>query len=708
MSYQHAQSTMYSLPNDFDWKKYLEINDDVSKIHKDEKSATNHYLQDGIKQKRLYKTIHLPEGFDWEIYLGLNPDVYSVCKSKPSAIMHFEKHGYSEKRKYMLNQVKIDDNFHWKKYLLKNPSLQPKIRNKIEAISHYYKIGKDKDLSYEYDIIETSTLDSVETRELPNDFNWQVYCELNPDVKASYNNESSVIQHYLSDGIKQNRLYKVPNDEIPDDFDWKTYLELNTDVKQIYPNESLAKLHYYITGKNEKRSYRFYHIPSNFDWKLYLDLNTTITGGYRINEYTAKLHYDLFGHVQQLPYQTVFQHIPDDFDWKMYKTLNKDIDHICTNEVTTKCHYNEYGVYQARKYKDTGKKDGSNTMNKEYQQHPFLFHKYLLGISKKIDSIPYKKVSMPPYKEHYFLIAHLHCYNIDQFYEFYHPYLDAIKQQCGLLVVTFSIGNTSIIKQDASISFLQCENVGMDIGGKYVCCFFLKEHDIFYDSILFLHSKTDPLVRKLYWEPLVHHLSKIKQSLSNESIGIYVPPLVYMGDYACIIYKDHFIEPQNITCKWNFGNSLYMNDIDRYSKFDSKNYMFPEGNCFVCKKKIANELYGNYKDYYLLNSNKTFDAVWVKSFYDGKLSKPIGNTVEDIFHFFKNYHLRPPLHPNNIAWGAGHKGHSDNMYEHIFERMVFKVTQKLGYKIKVMPHSDEPGFIRNLEIFNNKINELML
>ena len=82
--------------------------------------------------------------------------------------------------------------------LLKNPSLQPKLRNKIEAISHYYKIGRDKDLSYEYDIIETSTLDSVETRELPNDFNWQVYCELNPDVKASYNNESSVIQHYLS------------------------------------------------------------------------------------------------------------------------------------------------------------------------------------------------------------------------------------------------------------------------------------------------------------------------------------------------------------------------------------------------------------------------------------------------------------------------------------------------------------------------------
>jgi len=66
------------------------------------------------------------------------------------------------------------------------------------------------------------------------------------------------------------------------------------------------------------------------------------------------------------------------------------------------------------------------------------------------------------------------------------------------------------------------------------------------------------------------------------------------------------------------------------------------------------------------------------------------------------------LYPNNIAWGAGHKGHPDNMYEHVFERMVFKMTQKHGYKIKVMPHSDEPGFIRNLQVFNDKINELMV
>jgi hypothetical protein len=699
MSYQTIQFTSSKLPNDFDWKTYLEINDDVKKVHNNEESAKQHYLQDGIHQRRLYKTLHLPKDFDWEIYLGLNPDVYTVCKTKPAAIMHFEKHGHSENRKYTLQHGDINDDFHWEKYILKNPSLKS-IKNKIEALCHYYKIGKKQNLSYEYDL--------PEPEKVPDDFDWRMYLELNGDIKPYYKDKESAEQHYLNEGKIQNRHYKVPESEIPEDFDWKTYLELNTDVKQVYPTENLAKVHFYITGKNEQRCYRFYHIPENFDWKVYLDLNSTITREYRVNEYTAKLHYDLFGHPQGLPYQTNFEHIPDDFDWKMYKKMNHDIADICTNEITSKCHYSEYGIYQARKYKKSKEDLEMEQSVQEYINHPFLFHKYLLGITSKTGSIPYKEIFVSKYKTTYKFISHLHCYNIDQFYGFYEPYLEQIKKYCDLLIITFSIGNSENIKKDDLFIVLQCENIGMDIGGKYVCNYYLKQKNIYYDSILFLHSKTDASLRKLYWEPLIHNLSEIKESLENESIGIYVPPLVYMGDYACVIYKDHFIEPKNITCKWNFGNSLYVNDLDRYYELNRQNYMFPEGNCFVCKKKIADGLYGNYKDYYLLNSNKTFDAVWVKSYYGGKKLKQIGPTVQDIFRFFKSYRSRPPLYPNNIAWGVGHRGHPDNMYEHVFERLVFKMTQKHKYKVKVMHHNDEPGFRRNLQVFNDKINELMV
>ena len=115
MSHQTIQYTTSKLPSDFNWKTYLEINDDVNKVHNDEEGSKQHYLRDGIRQRRLYKTVNLPDNFDWEVYLGLNPDVYTVCKTKLAAIMHFEKHGYSENRKYTLQHGDIKEDFHWEK-----------------------------------------------------------------------------------------------------------------------------------------------------------------------------------------------------------------------------------------------------------------------------------------------------------------------------------------------------------------------------------------------------------------------------------------------------------------------------------------------------------------------------------------------------------------------------------------------------------------
>ena len=50
-----------------------------------------------------------------------------------------------------------------------------------------------------------------------------------------------------------------------------------------------------------------------------LELNDTISKEYKESEYTAKLHYDLFGYQQGLPYAENFQNVPADFDWKLYK-----------------------------------------------------------------------------------------------------------------------------------------------------------------------------------------------------------------------------------------------------------------------------------------------------------------------------------------------------------------------------------------------------
>ena len=100
------------------------------------------------------------------------------------------------------------------------------------------------------------------------------------------------------------------------------------------------------------------------------------------------------------------------------------------------------------------------------------------------------------------LVGHLHCYNIDQFEPFYQSYMEEILNYCKLVVVTYSVGNPGKIIVRDNMVIIQCQNIGMDIGGKYVCSYFLKQNKVSYDYILFLHSKTDNALRKLYWNLL--------------------------------------------------------------------------------------------------------------------------------------------------------------------------------------------------------------
>ena len=215
-------------------------------------------------------------------------------------------------------------------------------------------------------------------------------------------------------------------------------------------------------------------------------------------------------------------------------------------------------------------------------------------------------------------------------------------------------------------------------------------------------------MRKSYWEPLLLNMAQIVRSIQNdEHIGIFVPPLIFMGDYANIIYRDHFIDPNNVTCKWNMGNAYYMNDLDGYCGFQSKNFLFPEGNCFISNKAIADMLYGDASKYNLLNTNVSFDAVWVKSFYGGRMLKEVGQNIREIFRFFRSHRSRERIYPNNLAWGAGHRGHADNMYEHSYERIIFKVVQKLGYTVKIMPWVKTSDYLATLERYNQTVNQLL-
>ena len=57
-------------------------------------------------------------------------------------------------------------------------------------------------------------------------------------------NEIQAKKHFVLYGYIENRKYKYEN--IPDDFNWRAYIELNDDLKNM--NEIQAKVHFEITG----------------------------------------------------------------------------------------------------------------------------------------------------------------------------------------------------------------------------------------------------------------------------------------------------------------------------------------------------------------------------------------------------------------------------------------------------------------------------
>ncbi|MEM0354167.1 MAG: hypothetical protein QXW79_01160 [Thermoplasmata archaeon] len=181
------------IPQDFDWKKYLELNKDLRKSCYDEKTTIEHWLKHGYYELRPYKDGTIPPDFDWRKYLELNNDLKEIYSTEEEAVNHWIKYGHMESR--------------------------------------YYK-------GYP----------------LPPDFDWKEYLELNEDIAQTYKDEKSAIEHWTKYGFNEGRQYKgIPP---PPDFDWKKYLELNKDIDQKYRSEEGAIKHWKIYGFYENRKYK--------------------------------------------------------------------------------------------------------------------------------------------------------------------------------------------------------------------------------------------------------------------------------------------------------------------------------------------------------------------------------------------------------------------------------------------------------------------
>jgi hypothetical protein len=306
-----GKSQYENIPDDFDAKAYIELNDDLK--HMTEIEANTHYENYGYKENRKYKYKNITYDFNTTKYIELNLDLKQISEIEAKSLYE-----------------NIPDDFNVKVYIQLNEDLIH--MTEIEANNHYEEYGYKEDRKYKYENI-------------PVDFNSTKYIELNKDL--SHMTEIQAKSHYENYGCKENRTYKY--EKIPDDFNAKVYIELNDDLKHITYTE--AKSHYENYGRKENRKYKYENIPDDFNATEYIELNSDLN---HITEIEAKSHYENCGRKENRNYKyckfyDIYEEsIPDDFNPTEYTELNYDLRHM--TEIEAKFHYGNYGHKEGRQY----------------------------------------------------------------------------------------------------------------------------------------------------------------------------------------------------------------------------------------------------------------------------------------------------------------------------------------------------------------------
>lgn len=347
-----------------------------------------------------------------------------------------------------------------------------------------------------------------------------------------------------------------------------------------------------------------------------------------------------------------------------------------------------FGGHQFWKIKNYGFSEMYDKLKYEKSdiyKYPNLFHKFILGIRNPYDPIKYE------IKQEYFeqkeLVAHLHCYDIEKFDEFYGYKIEEIVKYY-FTIVTFSKGNYKDIIDNVVV--LKHENRGADIGGKFVCNRYLMDIRYNYKFILCLQSKTNEGKRKQYFDPFIRDVKKVSSNLSDR-IGCYTIPNIISNNTK--FSKSHYSD--------NWGrNEEYMIDIEKYMNLEDYGKIFPEGNVYILSYKVFRELFTDIKLFNSLNTSETFDYLWVKTYYK------INGNIKDIY----NEYINRSLEPNNFSTKKAWRGLADCMIEHMFERLVFGAVKKFNYEIEILDNNlpydgkDLTKFIyeKNINCINSK------
>jgi hypothetical protein len=316
------------------------------------------------------------------------------------------------------------------------------------------------------------------------------------------------------------------------------------------------------------------------------------------------------------------------------------------------------------------------------QDYPTLLNKYHLNLSDPNIEINYNIILNENVKFKKRNFAHLHCYDLSNFNEIYGKYLSNIEKLFNI-IITFSLNNNNF-KNDNYI-FLEIENKGYDIGGKFVMIQYLLNNNIDYDYILFLQSKSNEDKRKKYFE--------IVDDNNINNLNILMDKN-YAGIFPSIKKFENFAHESP------FPNKYYVKEILDYLNLKILTSDFFEGNCMILNKEIIQIIFtDNLKFFYnLLNNKDSFDINWIRWYYKPNSNDPyiiykkfkennwLGNNLNNnsnifLYNKFGKYGINEK---KNLEIASNYKfalfneslegtNFADAMIEHAFERIFVNV-----------------------------------
>lgn len=359
-------------------------------------------------------------------------------------------------------------------------------------------------------------------------------------------------------------------------------------------------------------------------------------------------------------------HKPKDISEDIFFSRNMEIH----KEISSKFSFQEeetdaFGCHQMWKVKEFSHSEFYDKLKYEKSdiyKYPNLFHKFILGIRNPYDPIKYE------IKQDYFeqkeLVAHLHCYDIEKFDEFYGYKIEEIVKYY-FTIVTFSKGNYK--GGIDNVVVLKHENRGADVGGKFVCNRYLKDIEYKYTHILCLQSKTDKGKRNQYFKVFLEDIENVISKINN-NIGCMSLPI--------IITNEKILNHKNYDNMWD-RNERYMLEIEDYMNIKDHPRVFPEGNVYILHKDVFVDMFSDLKLFNSLNMKNSFDFLWTKTYYQ------INDNIQNVYFKYKN----DKLYGNNFDTNLGWNGLADCMIEHIFERLVFGISKKLKYSIEILDNN---------------------